>query len=364
MRLKAPAFVRHAGQLPSARGQMSRLAYARAKSAGIALDPLIRQAGLTRQQLDDPDGSITVRNQIKFLNLAATALQDDLLGFHLAQMPDLRAVGLLYYLFASSETLLDGLQRVARYSTIVNEGIVQTCTYGTELSVSFRYHGVGRHLDRHQIECWAAGLVRMCRELTGLRLAPSRLRLVHHRGENQRSTLSNFFRVNVEFGARVDDVAFPRRAADARILSADPHLNKLLLAYCEEARSHRGRWRAGTFRASVESAIAPLLPHGQANVEGVARQLAMSPRTLARRLSEEETNFSDVLEGLRRDLAARYLGEKEFGIAQIAWLLGYEETSAFSRAFKRWTGKTPREMRVARRAVKKGAPPAASSAPP
>ena len=353
MRRKAPATARRAERLPSAHGQMSRLAYARAKSAGIAVEPLIKKAGLTRQQLDDPHGIIQVRDQIRFLNLAATALQDDLLGFHLAQIPDLRAVGLLYYLLASSETLLDGLQRVARYSTIVNEGIAQTCTHGTELSLSFRYQGVSRHLDRHQIECWAAALVRVCRELTGLRLVPSRVRLVHQRGEDQGAELSNFFGKAIEFGAPVDDVAFPRRIADARILSADPYLNKLLLAYCEDALSHRRR--AGTFRASVENAIAPLLPHGKANVEAVAQQLAMSPRTLARRLGDESTSFSDVLEGLRNDLAARYLAGKEFGIAQIAWLLGYQETSAFSRAFKRWTGKAPREMRAPRKSIRKGA---------
>ena len=358
---KAPAPARRADRLPSAHGGMSRFAYARATSAGIALDPIIKQARLTRQQLDDPHATIAVRDQIKFLNLAAAALQDDLLGLHLAQMPDLRAAGLLYYLLASSETLLDGLQRTARYSTIVNEGVVQTCTYGAELSMSIRYQGVSRHLDHHQMECWMAGLVRMCRELTGLRLVPSRVRFIHQRGEDQAAELSKFFGKAVEFGAAVDDVAFPRHAAEARILSADPYLNKLLLAHCEDALSHRRR--ADTFRAGVENAIAPLLPHGKANVEAVAQQLAMSPRTLARRLSEEDTSFSDVLEGLRNDLAARYLAGKEFGIAQIAWLLGYQETSAFSRAFKRWTGKAPRDIRVAGRSLKKGARQAASSPP-
>jgi AraC-like DNA-binding protein len=205
--------------------------------------------------------------------------------------------------------------------------------------------------------------MRMCRELTGLRrLIPSRMRLVHQRGKDQRAELSKFFGKTIEFGALVDDIAFPARFADARIIGADPYLNKLLLAYCEDAPSHRRR--AGTFRASVENAIAPLLPHGKANVEEVARQLAVSPRTLARRLGEEGTSFSDVLEGLRTDLAARYLAEKEFGIAQVAWLLGYQETSAFSRAFKRWTGKAPRDIRVARRALKKGPRRGASSSPP
>ncbi len=245
MRRKAPPPARRADRLPSAHGGMSRFAYARAKSARIPLDPIIEQAGLTRQQLDDPHASIAVRDQIKFLNLAATALQDDLLGFHIAQIPDLRAFGLLYYLLASSETLLDGLQRIARYSTIVNEGVAQTCTHGTELCVSFRYQGVSRHLDRHQIECWTAGLVRMCRELTGLRLVPSRVRLVHQRGEDQRAELSNFFGKNLEFGAPVDDVAFPRQ----RRGGADPQRGPL--PEQAAARPLRGRAVASQARRYV-----------------------------------------------------------------------------------------------------------------
>ena len=108
---------------PYTAGGMTRLAYARAKAAGIALDPLLRTAGLTPHQIEDPRNAIKVRDQIKFLNLAAVALEDDLLGFHLAQTADLRDLGLLYYVFASSEELIDALQRAARYSSIVNEGI-------------------------------------------------------------------------------------------------------------------------------------------------------------------------------------------------------------------------------------------------
>ena len=178
--------------------------------------------------------------------------------------------------------------------------------------MSFRYHGVSRHHDRHQIECWTAGLVRMCRELTGLRLVPSRLRLVHQRGEDQGAELSKFFGKAIEFGAPVDDVLFPRSAADTRILSADPYLNRLLLSHCEEALAHRKR--AGSFRHEVVNALAPLLPHGDATAGAVARQLAVSQRTLARRLSEGVT-FSDLLDELRSDLAARYLAEKDADLA-------------------------------------------------
>ncbi|HEX3101610.1 MAG TPA: helix-turn-helix transcriptional regulator, partial [Pyrinomonadaceae bacterium] len=132
------------------------------------------------------------------------------------------------------------------------------------------------------------------------------------------------------------------------VVSADHHLNKLLLTYCEEALGRR-RNRRGAFRTSVENAIVPLLPHGMAHLEAIARQLGVSQRTLARRLAMEKLNFSTVLEDLKIDLAHRYLAENDLSISQIAWLLGYQEVSSFTHAFKRWSGKTPRQVRSRKR---------------
>jgi AraC-like DNA-binding protein len=81
-------------------------------------------------------------------------------------------------------------------------------------------------------------------------------------------------------------------------------------------------------------------------VPEIARRLGMSPRTLARRLAEEGLTFSTVLEGLRTALARRYLQDEDLPISKIAWLLGYGEVSAFTHAYKRWTGRTPREARA------------------
>src|SRR5262249_60650197 len=100
-------------------------------------------------------------------------------------------------------------------------------------------------------------------------------------------------------------------------------------------------------RTRVENAISSLLPHGRVLVEDVARCLGMSKRTLARRLSDEGLNFTEILQQLRHDLAVRYLDDRKLHISKIAWLLGFHEVSAFTHAFKRWTGKTPREMRTA-----------------
>jgi AraC-like DNA-binding protein len=127
--------------------------------------------------------------------------------------------------------------------------------------------------------------------------------------------------------------------------SADPYLNRLLVANCEEALSRR-LTKQGSFRVAVENAIVPLLPHGKVHAAEIARKLGLSQRTSARRLSSEGLSFSQVLEDLRSDLAKQYLSDQSLSVSRIAWLLGYQEVSAFTHAFKRWTGKTPREVRV------------------
>jgi AraC-like DNA-binding protein len=328
-------------RLPVSSGGMSRLAYKHAHAAGIDLEAELQKAALTRAQIENPREPIKVRDQIKFLNLVASAVDDDFLGFHLAQQCDLREIGLLYYVLASSETLIDALQRAVRYSTIVNEGVSQTCIDGKNIGLSFHYVGVSRHPDRHQIEFWITALVRTCRQLAGFRVVPERVRLVHHRTTG--IELTEIFGDNIEFGAPVDDVIFPASIRNSRIVSADPYLNNLLVSYCEEALGHRKR-RPGSFQSAVENTIAPLLPHGKATAADVARQLGLSQRTFARRLSTEGITFSALLENLRSDLASRYLVEGDMGVSEVAWLLGYREVGSFSHAFRRWTGKTPRQV--------------------
>ena len=160
--------------LPNASGTMTRLAYTRSKEAGVDVELLLKKAGLTLHQIEDPGVRLEVRDQISFLNLAADALHDDLLGFHLAQSTDLRELGLLYYVSASSEVLSMALQRAARYSSISNEGVFIKYVDGKDVVITFHYDGVSRHKDRHQIECFMTILIRLCQQLTGHRVVPIR----------------------------------------------------------------------------------------------------------------------------------------------------------------------------------------------
>jgi AraC-like DNA-binding protein len=332
------------GAIPTAMGGMTRLAYARARQAGIAVEPLLAKAGLAEHQVQDRSARIKVRQQIEFLDLVAQAVDDSLLGVHLAQTCDIREFGLLYYVAASSKTLGDALRRAARYTSVVNEGLSLQYVEDRDVTIMFHSVGVPRHIDRHQIECCMTGLVRLCRQLTRRDLKPRLVELTHRRNEDT-SELSAFFGSQVEFGARADRATFEAGFKDLPVASADSHLNELLIGFGEEVLARRAANRA-SFRSQVENAMVPLLPHGMVRAGEIAKDLGVSQRTLARRLASEGATFSEVLEGLRTDLARQYLADRCVSISQVAWLLGYREISAFTHGFKRWTGMTPREARA------------------
>jgi AraC-like DNA-binding protein len=330
-------------QFPTASGALTRLAYRHAVEGNLVAAPLLRKAGLTFQQIDNSTLRLSVKSQIKFLNLVAVGLQDDLFGFHLGQDFDLREIGTLYYIMASSETLGDALQRVARYSRITNEAVHLQYRKMQEVVVTFEYVDVARHQDRHQIEFFIIALVRLIRHLSGDNWLPTRVNLAHYRN-CLHPAFKSFFGCDVAFGSAMDEIAFPLALQSMPLASADPFLHAMLIAQCEDM--HVDRQESAALRASVENRIAPLLPHGKAQASEVARKLGMSQRTLARRLNAEGLSFTAILDEMKCDLAKHYLREADLPITTIAWLLGYQEASAFTHAFKRWTGKTPRQARI------------------
>jgi len=337
------------GDIPTCAGLMTRLAYAHARAAGYDVLPLLHHVGLSLKDIKDERSAIAVTAQIRFLNDLADALNDRLLGFHIARAMDLRSTGFLYYVAASSRTLGEALMKIGRYSSIVNEGVSVKVRPGAAMRVVIDYAGVSRHADRHQIEAWVTALMRFCRDMTGRALLPLGVKIMHERIPES-VEFDAFFGRSVEFGAHLDEILLSADVAKAAIVTADPYLNRLLIKYCDEVLARR-QIAPGALRADVENAMAALLPHGQASIENVADRLGISPRTLRRRLAGEATSFTAVLKELRLALAKRYLAEQNVSISRIAWLLGYAEVSTFSHAFRRWTGRPPRLVRARRLAA-------------
>jgi AraC-like DNA-binding protein len=331
--------------IPIAKGGLARLALARVKSAGLPVAPILKRVGVTPELVAEPERGLSVQTQIALLDEVAIALKDDCIGFTLARDLDPREIGLLYYVMASSQTLGDALKRIARYSRITNEALVFGYREGNRLNINLSYSGVPRHSDRHQIEFCMFTAIRICRVLTGQNLVPQQFSIAHHRSGGI-SEMARFVGTKVEFEADADEFALNADARELPLIHAESYLNDLLLKYCEAALADR-RGEMSNLRTRVENAISSVLPHGRVLAADVARTLGMSERTLARKLSDEELNFTEILQQLRRDLAVRYLDDRKLHVSKIAWLLGFREVSAFTHAFKRWTGKAPSEMRRA-----------------
>jgi AraC-like DNA-binding protein len=100
----------------------------------------------------------------------------------------------------------------------------------------------------------------------------------------------------------------------------------------------------GSFRREIEQRIEPMLERGPVRIEAVARALGCSRQTLYRRLKEEGVTFAELLDALRRRLGLHYVRERGMSVKEAAYRLGFSEPAAFSRAYKRWTGSSPRRL--------------------
>jgi AraC-like DNA-binding protein len=188
-----------------------------------------------------------------------------------------------------------------------------------------------------------AFVVALARLGTRTRVTPLRITVPDPPTGAAADTYADYLGVRIRRGASVL-VAFTALDARRPFLTANAEMWQLFepdlrrrLADLDRAESTAGRVRA---------ALIELLPAGESTAAGVARRLALSGRTLQRRLAEEDTTFQAVLEKTRLALARHYLNRQDVTITEIAFLLGYDEPSSFHRAFHQWSGTTPQQARA------------------
>jgi AraC-like DNA-binding protein len=317
-------------------------------SKRVDAEPLLLKAELSRAQLtQDPVGTSAV-SQHRFLELAAVEADDPLLGLHVAAAMDLREIGLLFYLAASSGTVAEALEHLAEYAATTTEEIrLEISPRADETLLIFHRVLVSDEPCRQHSELIALAFNRVMQKLTNRDLVPARIGFAHARNSELRE-IHRIFRCPIEFMQAVHSWVMPQRLMELPIVSEDSRLLQILEAHAGAILSER-RAPAG-LRRLVEDHLISLLPSGRAQASVVAEQLGMSDRSFRRRLLEEGVNFADVLDRLRNRLALRYLEDEHVSLKQIAWLLGYSELGAFSHAFKRWTGTSPGQMRRQRAA--------------
>jgi AraC-like DNA-binding protein len=329
--------------VPGATSVIARAICARLREAGLATEPLLREAGLRPEQISNPQDRVASSAQIKLLRIAADVLRDDFLGFHLACGLELRDVGLIYYILSSSNGFAEAFQDAKRYSRLVDEG-VEINLDADRAIITLNYTDARTSSDRQHVELWLFSVLRMCRQLTDTRIAPRELTVGHFREATPRE-FREYLGCEMKFAAGADTILLPKSTISLPFVHSDRHLHELLVGYAEEALQHQPSTDAN-FRLKVERAIAPLLPHGRAKALTVARELGLSRRSLARSLAREGLSFTAVLDQYRANLFKSYLAHEHLSISHIAWLLGFQEVASLTHASKRWFDKTPRQLRA------------------
>jgi AraC-like DNA-binding protein len=310
----------------------------------IAALPLLSRAGLAGYDFGEAKVRVPAIAQGEFLEYAAEAIGDAAFGLHLAEQADPREAGLLFYAASSAGTLGETLTLVLRYSHLVNQSLRLNSHSGPESVVlEFDLVGVSRQRVKHNTEFWVATIMKASRGITGREIRPITVAFPHVRNSELRE-FERVLRCPVEFGARTGRMAFSKETMALPLITHDPHLLETLRPFCDEAARSR-HISVGSVRQAVENEVERQLPYGRASAASIGRALALSVRTLSRRLSAEGTTFAEVVDELRHSLALQYLKEPGFTSAQIAWFLGYESPTSFNHAFRRWTGRSPTAAR-------------------
>ena len=322
------------------------------KRAGIEARPLLIRAGLSEEHaVDFSLRRVPAAAQARFLGYAAEALGDGALGLHLAAAGDPRTIGLVFYLGAAAKNLGEAMELMTRYVSIAAECARLSLAPEPEgVALEYKFAGLSRHVLRQQSEFALAMTIKAIRFATGQEVRPVRVQFAHVRTSDLKDFVC-FFGCPVEFNAPSDHLAFSREALALPLITADPQLVLTLRPICEAEVGALNK-KAGSLRASVETEVQRLLPQGQANIETVAKALGLSARTLSRNLAAEGSAFTDIMDQLRHTLALEYLKEPNLPLAQIAWLLGYEEPTSFTHAFRRWAGRPPSAVRSERRGLR------------
>ncbi|MGE3872156.1 MAG: AraC family transcriptional regulator [Parvibaculaceae bacterium] len=313
--------------------------------AGVDIEGALAEAGLEPRMLDKSDAWIPFAAHAKLLEIAAQGLGDDCFGLHLSATIDIRDAGLLAYLGIASRTVEAAMHNLARYVRVVSEASqieLEVTEEAGILTIIPLHSSYGQY--RQAVEFSYGMLIHAYRQLTGKWIAPVSVHFVHPR----RSHLDVFarqFGCPVKFNRNQGQIVFSRKTMALPIASSDDRLLAVLRDHADDLLRKRPRQRAELLN-QIERRLTELLPKGQARIKTIATELGMSERTLVRRLSELDVPFATIVDRLRQDLAWRYLAEDELSLTQIAFLLGYASPSAFSVAYRRWTGRSPRKGRA------------------
>ncbi len=281
---------------------------------------------------------------IALMDAASQALGDPDLGLHLAGAVNLGDYGLIEFVVRSTPTMRDALIQTVRYMGLVEDAVVPRLAEVRGDAV-FEYSPVTKVDLGPHINAYILGvIIRLGRIYVGAPWPLKRVWFSNPKPANL-NALTTFFETDaLEFDARSVGVRFDAALLERRIPTADAALHAFLERQAKEKIQDQP---TVPFMARVREKLAAGMATGNVQVERIATAMHCSARTLQRRLTEEGTSFQEVLDDARHEQALILLQTHHKPVGEVAFLLGYSDLRPFVRAFKRWTGRTPAEVRDA-----------------
>lgn len=314
---------------------------------GANAEQLAAKAGISLAFIEDQDNRVAMPNYIALMRAAKELTGDPAIALHYGEEVDLAELSITGLIMNASETMADAFVQMNRFGRLAIE--VEGVKPGeSRFRMTADQRGVWLVDDRANPndfpELTEVTFARMC--CHPRRFLPRSMFLevhVTHPEPSYRSEYERIFQCPIVFNAEWNAWRGDPELAGHRIQLHPKYVfgvlsekAEVLLKELESSKSTRGK---------VESVLMPILHTGDISMDAIATKMAVSRQTLFRRLKAEDVTFEKVLDELRHRLALHYLSGRKTSVNETAYLVGFSDPAAFSRAFKRWTGKSPSEFR-------------------
>lgn len=297
--------------------------------------------GLTMAALEGRDLRLPRHQAKALIDRAIELTGEHAIGLYAARCQEPGDFNVVEYAAANCASVGEALQLAARFTALMHDGIALEIEVAPPLA-ALRVRGVrGGEFVGASVEFLFATFVAFGARSVGRTVRPLRVEFAHP-GPPDRAVYEETFR-EVRFDCAENAMWLPASALDLPHRAPDRSLLQILTSHADGLLERLSPPPAG-FAERTREAIAEALLSGH-SAEQIARRLAVSQRTLHRRLAEEGTSHGELVDDVRRTRAMLHLGSGRFSIGEISFLLGFAHSNAFHKAFKRWTGMTPAQYR-------------------
>jgi len=310
-----------------------------------AVDPVgvFNDAGLDYSRLSVSDARYPWRKMQILWTRAVEVTEDPCFGLYAGRNIRPTSFHALGFSWLVSQTLLGSLQRLCRYHRVISTAPVQLSVepYGDRYIFAANLNDPAHIPTDAAVDAFMAAFVQLCRTATDQHFCPLSIAL-RRADPGHVDEYIKFFGCPVSFDAEQNLIHFDKDSLEKQLPGDNSALARANDAVAEKYLDSLDPQKVAS---EVRELLITLLPSGKSSQKTIANRLNRSLSTLQRQLHNEGTNYKDILEHTRKNLATEYVLDGHLSLSQIAYMLGFSDQSNFSRAFKRWTDSSPREYR-------------------